>query len=86
MSLKRYRDRDGKDKDLAEEIDSHLAHEADANEARGHSPQEAQRRARLRFGNPRAVREQIWRYRSFAWIEDLRRDFRFALRALAKAP
>ncbi|HEY1579521.1 MAG TPA: ABC transporter permease [Terracidiphilus sp.] len=86
MSLQRYRDRDGKDKDLAEEIESHLGHEADVNEARGLSSEEAQRRARVRFGNPRTVRERVWRYRSFAWVEDFRRDFHFALRSLKKSP
>lgn len=86
MRLRRYRDREGKDKDLAEELASHLAHQADMNQARGLSPEEAQRQARLRFGNPRTVRERVWRYRSLAWFEDLRRDLHFALRSLKKSP
>src|SRR5579859_465485 len=86
MNIERYRDRDGKDQDLAEEIQSHLAHEADKNESRGLSPEESQRRARVSFGNPRTVREKVWRYRSLAWVEDLRRDLHFALRSLRKSP
>jgi hypothetical protein len=86
MSLRRFRDRRRKDQDFAEEIESHLDHETDANLARGLSPEEASRQAHVRFGNPRTVRERVWRYRSFPWIEDLWRDLRFALRALAKAP
>jgi putative ABC transport system permease protein len=86
MSLRRFVDRTRKDKDLAEEIESHLAHEQDVNVARGLSPEEARRQAYLRFGNPRATRERIWRYRSIPWIEDLWRDLRFALRGLGKTP
>lgn len=86
MSLRRYTGRTKKDQDLAEEIETHMAHQEDANLARGLSPEEARRQAHLRFGNPRTTRERVWRYRSFPWIEDLRRDIRFAARVLAKMP
>jgi putative ABC transport system permease protein len=86
MSLRRYLGRTRKDRDLAEEIEAHMAHQQDANLARGLSPEEARRQAHLRFGNARTTRERVWRYRSFPWIEDLGRDFRFAVRVLAKTP
>ena len=86
MNFRRFRNRSRKDKDLAEEIESHLAHAQDANAARGLSPEEARRQAHVRFGNPSSTRELVWRYRSLPWIEDFWRDFRFALRALAKTP
>jgi hypothetical protein len=86
MSLKRFIHRATKDEDLAREIESHIAHEEDANLARGIVPQEAHRQANVRFGNPRTTRERVWRYRSFSMIEAVARDFRFALRALAKTP
>ena len=86
MNLRRFRDRTRKDQDLAEEIESHLAHAQDANVARGLSPEEAKRQAYVRFGNPRATRERVWRYRSLSWLEDLWRDLRFAQRGLGKAP
>jgi predicted permease len=86
MNLRRFTGRTEKDQDFAEEIQSHLAHEEDANANRGLSPEESHRQANLRFGNPRTVREREWRYRSLAWFEDLRRDFSFALRALRKTP
>ncbi len=86
MNLRRYTDRARKDEDLAQEIESHLGHEQDAQNARGVTDAEAQRRARLRFGNPRTVREQVWRYRSLPWIDDGLRDLRFALRSLARSP
>jgi putative ABC transport system permease protein len=86
MNLRRFVDRSKRDQDLAEEIESHLAHERDANMARGLAPDESRRRANLRFGNARTTRERVWRYRSLPWIEDLWRDLRFARRSLAKTP
>ena len=86
MSLQRYTNRARKDQDLAEEIESHLAHQQDDNRARGLAPEEAERQARLRFGNPRSLRERVWRYRSIPWLEDLGRNFRLALRSLRKTP
>jgi predicted permease len=75
-----------KDEELAEEIESHLAHEEDANAERGLSAEEARRRARVRFGNPRATRERVWMDGSFPWVETPWRDVRFALRSLKKTP
>ena len=86
MTMRRFIDRTRKDEELAQEIESHLAHEQDAQTARGVSPEEARRRARLRFGNPRTVRERVWRYRSLAWLDDAARDLRFAVRALLRTP
>lgn len=56
MNIRRFVDRSGKDRDLAEEIESHLAHEVDCNIARGLGAEEARRQAHLRFGNPRSTR------------------------------
>ena len=84
MNLRRYQDRSRKDQDLAQEIESHLAHQQEANVARGFTPEEARRQANLRFGNPHVTRERLWRYRSFPWLEDLLRDLRFAVRSLSK--
>src|SRR5271165_6735108 len=86
MGLWRSIDRTQRDRDFAEEIESHLAHEEEAGLACGLSPEDARRQARMRFGNPRTYREREWRHRSVPWIEDLWRDFRFALRALKKSP
>jgi putative ABC transport system permease protein len=86
MTIRRFMHRVRKDEDLAEEIESHLAHAQDANAARGLPPQEARRQARLRFGNPGATRERVWRYRSLPMLEDGWRDLRFAVRSLARTP
>ncbi|HZC43550.1 MAG TPA: permease prefix domain 1-containing protein, partial [Acidobacteriaceae bacterium] len=86
MNLRRFTQRTMKDEELAEEIESHLSHEEDANAARGMSSDDARRRARVRFGNPRSTRERVWMDRSFPRSERLWRDFRFALRSLKKTP
>jgi putative ABC transport system permease protein len=86
MTIRRFTHHTKKDEDRAEEIESHLAHEQDANAARGLSPLEPRRQARLRFGNFRATHERVLRYRSFLWIEDGWRDLRFALRSLGRTP
>ena len=86
MSFRRFIHRQDRDRDLAEEIESHLAHQHDANLSRGFSSDEARRQARLKFGNPLAVRERVWHYRSLPWIENAWRDVRFAWRSLRKTP
>lgn len=86
MTFRRFTRRNKKDALLVDEIEAHIAHQVDANIARGLSPEEARRQARLKFGNPTVTRERVWEYRSFPWIEDAWRDFRFALRSLAKVP
>jgi putative ABC transport system permease protein len=86
MTFRRFTQRNKKDALLVDEIEAHIAHEVDTNIARGLSPEEARRQARLKFGNPTVTRERVWEYRSFPWIEDALRDLRFALRSLAKVP
>jgi putative ABC transport system permease protein len=84
--FQRFRDRKRKDEDLAEEIAAHIAHQQDANFARGLSAEEAHRQAKVKFGNPHSTRERVWRYRSVPWAEDAWRDLRFAVRSLGKTP
>ena len=86
MSLRRFTHRKEKDADLAREIESHLSHEQDANQARGLSPEEARRQARLKFGNPESTRDRVWTQNSLPWVENIWRDLRFAVRSLMKMP
>lgn len=86
MGVQRYIGRNKKDRDLAEEIQSHLEHEVDKNVACGLSETEARRQALLRFGNARGVRERVWRYRSLPLVETMWRELRHAWRSLRKAP
>ncbi|MGO4213716.1 ABC transporter permease, partial [Terriglobus sp. YAF25] len=84
MGFQRYLNRESKDRDLADEIHSHLEHEVETNLARGLPEAEARRQARLRFGNPRTVRERVWIYRSLPTTDGILRDLRDAWRSLRK--
>src|ERR1700733_14947350 len=86
MNLRRFTERKAKDGELAEEIQSHLAHDEDLRRARGVDADEARRQARVKLGGQNTVREGEWRYRSLPWVENLWRDVKFAGRSLAKMP
>ena len=74
------------DRDLAREIDAHLALLQDNFEARGLSPDAARRAARLALGNVEQVKEQHRDARSFRWIEDAWQDAAHGLRLLRRSP
>ena len=86
MDLRRRTERGKKGALGPDGIDAQIAREVDNNIARGLSPEEARRQARLRFANPAVTSEAAWESRSFSWLEDAWRDLRFALRSLAKVP
>src|SRR6201996_5388984 len=86
MNLRRFTERKAKDSELAEEIQSHLAHDEDLRTARGVDAEEARRQARVKFGAQNTVRDQEWRYRSLPWVEAVWRDLKFVTRSLAKTP
>ncbi len=86
MNLKGLFKRSAEDAELAEELESHLAHQIDHNLARGMSPEEARRQAYVKLGNPLRIRDQAWETNRLGWVEDLGRDLRFAARSLAKTP
>ena len=74
------------DRELAREIDAHLALLQDGHEARGLSPDAARRAARLALGNVDMVKEQHRDARSFRWIEDAAQDAAHGLRLLRRRP
>lgn len=74
------------DSDLAQELESHLAHEIDDNLARGMSPEEARRQAHIKLGNSLVIRDRVWQANRLSWIEDTWRDLRYAARILARTP
>jgi putative ABC transport system permease protein len=86
MNLRRFTERKAKDAELAEEIQSHLAHDEDLRTARGVDAEEARRQARVKFGAQNSVHDQEWRYRSLPWVEAVWRDLKFVARSLAKTP
>ncbi|MEX2271540.1 MAG: ABC transporter permease [Vicinamibacterales bacterium] len=86
MGIRRFFKRTGWDRERSREIDAHIALMADDLRARGIPHDEAERRARARFGNPIAIREEIYQMNSIPLIETLVRDGRYALRLLRRSP
>ncbi len=72
------------ERELDDEIRTHIAMQADENLEEGMPLDQAQRDARRAFGNTTIALEdsrEAWIYR---WADDLRKDFRFGLRMLLK--
>ena len=86
MNLLRFFRRRRSDRDLTREIAAHFDAERDENIARGLSQEEAERRARIKFGSARRVHEELWQQNSIAPFENLARDLRYTLRTLARTP
>jgi predicted permease len=74
------------DRDINDEIASHLAEAAEDYVRQGLSPEEARRAAQRSFGGVTQTTEVHREIRSFTWPEDLLRDLRHALRTLRRAP
>jgi predicted permease len=71
---------------LDKELRFHLEQQAADLVARGHSPEQAAREARLAFGGFQQVKEECRDARPTRWLEDLMRDVRYSLRTLRKSP
>ena len=74
------------DEDVREEIESHIAMQADLYRRSGMSPGEALRAARRQFGNVTAVRERLHDFYGFGWVETFVGDVRHAVRSLVRNP
>jgi predicted permease len=74
------------DRDFADEIEAHLALEADRLRAEGVSEHEARARAARAFGNPTAARESFYESRRAPVWDAVVRDLRYACRGLARRP
>ncbi len=72
--------------DFAEEIKSHIEHQADALESEGLSEEEAYRRARVRFGSSQAAQERFYLSSRIVWVDNLLHDIKFAIRQLIRNP
>lgn len=74
------------DREIDEELQSHLAMRAEDNVAAGMSPEAAARDARLRFGNPIAARERVEHVDVATGLDSIWRDIRYAIRGYRNAP
>jgi len=75
-----------RDRDLSDEIESHLQFHIDDNLRRGMSPVEARRRAVLTLGGVEQTKEIYRERRGLPMIETLLQDLRFGARMLRKSP
>jgi predicted permease len=74
------------DRDIDDELRFHLDTLARRERDRGAEPGEAERLARLKFGNPTSFREALREMWTFHWLEAMFQDTRYAARTLAKTP
>src|SRR6202050_5739174 len=73
------------DRELREEMESHIENRAEALMGAGMAPEDAAREARLRMGNQLLYRESSREARLFPWLESLLQDVRFGSRMLRKS-
>ena len=75
-----------RERELREELATHLEMQTASNVRAGMDPQTARREARLKFGAMPSV-EEAWRdQRGVRWLEETARDLRLGLRSLARTP
>jgi len=74
------------ERDIDDEIASHLAEAADDYIQQGLSPEDAHRAALRSFGGVTQTKEVYRQVRSFMWLDDLRQDLRHTGRTLLKSP
>ncbi len=78
--------RDRFDRDLEEEMRSHVEMRAEENREDGMDADEARYAARRRFGNAALLKESSREAWGWRWLDSLAQDVRFALRTLRKYP
>jgi predicted permease len=89
MLLRRIRfhlNREGFERELAEEMRFHVEMKAQDHERRGMSPDDAAWAARRRFGNPTRLRDESGDVMAIGWLEAATQDARYALRSLRQSP
>jgi putative ABC transport system permease protein len=74
------------DREIADELQSHIDLRTEANIAAGMPPEAARRDALLRFGNPTSTRERVAAFDASLALAGLWRDVRYAMRQLRKSP
>src|SRR3712207_5169206 len=75
-----------KDRELDEEIESHLQMNIDDNLERGMSPEEARRQAMIQLGGIESTKEAYRDQRGLPSLETLWQDVRYGARMLRKNP
>lgn len=78
--------RRGQDARWREELDTHLHLQVEENLRAGMSPEDARRRAVLKFGPIESIKDSCRDQQTFALLEDFLRDGRYAFRQLRRSP
>lgn len=78
--------RDRAERDLRDELEVFVDMAASDSMGRGATPAEARRQAVLHLGGIEQARERVRTARHGAWVDDLARDVRYALRMCARNP
>ena len=96
MSLRKFRvwavrlgglfNKERRDRELAEELESHLQMHVEDNLRSGMSAEEARRRASIELGGVEAAKEECRSQRGVPSVENLFRYLRYALRTLRRDP
>jgi predicted permease len=84
--VRRFFRRGRLDAERRREMQAHIDHHVDDLMAAGYTRDRALKEARRRFGNPAAIREEIYDMNSLPVLEPLVRDLRYAFRMLRKTP
>ena len=74
------------DEDFSAELESHIAMQVDDGVRSGLTADEARRLALLQLGGAEQIRQARRERRTLPWLENLARDFRYAVRTLVKSP
>ena len=74
------------DREIEAELREHMQMCIDDNVAAGMRREQAERDARLRFGNAAATRERVTAKNAVLALDTLIRDLRFAVRGFVKTP
>jgi putative ABC transport system permease protein len=79
-------DRDSRERDLAEELASHVELHMDDNLRSGMAPEEAVRAARIQLGSIESIKEGVRERRGFPVFQSVLQDVRYALRSMRRSP
>ena len=86
LRLKGLFSKDARERDFADELESHLQMHVDDNLRRGMSPEEARRVAVMKLGGVDQAKEAYRERATIPFIESMVQDLRFTLRQLRKNP